>query len=164
MLARYWAAATESQVANATGRDNVGFRPGRSSLYRAPGNHAGAPKGDHDMADYMLLLHQDLDRKLPSNPDAIVAMTREYMDWADRMRTEGRLKGGQKLMDDPGRVLHAKNGKVSVTDGPYAESKEVLGGYYIITAADYAEACRLAEGTPHLKFGGRVEVREIHPM
>ena len=116
------------------------------------------------MADFMLLLHQDLNRPHPASPDAIMAMTREYMDWADRMRAEGRLKGGQKLMDEPGRVLRASGGKVSVTDGPYAESKEVLGGYFIISAADYAEACRLAETTPHLKFGGEVEVREIHPM
>ncbi len=51
-----------------------------------------------------------------------------------------------------------------VTDGPYAESKEVVGGFFIIAAKDYEEACKIAQGCPHLKHYGRVEVRQIDKM
>ncbi|MDB6090307.1 MAG: hypothetical protein JWN85_3091 [Gammaproteobacteria bacterium] len=116
------------------------------------------------MSEFLLLLHQDLNRPRPGSPDEAMAMTRKYMDWADRMRSEGRLKAGQKLTDEPGKVLRPSGGRVAITDGPYAESKELLGGYFLITANDYAEACRLSESCPHLQLGGRIEVRQIHEM
>jgi hypothetical protein len=49
-------------------------------------------------------------------------------------------------------------------DGPYAEAKEVVGGYYQIEAESYAEAIELCEDHPHLKYGGRIEVREVDRM
>ena len=57
--------------------------------------------------------------------------------------------------------MRASSGRVSVTDGPYAESKELVGGYFIISAADYDEACRVAESNPHFKYGGNIEVRQV---
>ena len=116
------------------------------------------------MQNYLLLLHQDQNRPRPSAPAEFAAITKEYMSWAERMRGEGRLQGGEKLTDDAGKVLRASSGRVAVTDGPYAESKELVGGYFLISAGDYAEACRLAESCPHLKFGGRIEVRQIDKM
>ncbi len=116
------------------------------------------------MPDFLLFLHQDLDRPRPSSPDEIMAVTKSYMSWADRMRAEGKLAGGDKLTDDPGRVMRSKAGRVAVTDGPYAESKELVGGYFVLKAADYEEACRLAESCPHLGYGGRIEVRQIQRM
>ena len=53
---------------------------------------------------------------------------------------------------------------IIVTDGPYSETKELVGGYYVIEAADYAEAIEIAKTSPHLRFGGRIEVREIHNL
>ncbi len=116
------------------------------------------------MPSFLLLLHVDQDRPRPSSPDEIMAMTRSYMDWADRMRAEGRLGGGEKLTDDAGRVMRPSGGRVTVTDGPYAESKELVGGYFILQAAHYDEACSLAESCPHLGYGGRIEVRQIQRM
>ena len=84
--------------------------------------------------------------------------------WTDRIRAEGRHKAGDKLTDDAGKIITAQGGRASVTDGPYAESKEVVGGYYIVTASDYEDACQLAASCPHLKFGGRIEVRQIEKM
>jgi hypothetical protein len=49
-------------------------------------------------------------------------------------------------------------------DGPFAEAKEVIGGYFVIQAADYAEAVRLSTECPHLRYGGRIELREIHQL
>jgi len=116
------------------------------------------------MSNFMLLLHRDLDQLIPDSPDAAMAMTRAYMGWADRMRAEGRYKGGDKLTNDPGKVLRPKAGRIAVTDGPYAETKELVGGYFMITAKDYDEACTVAEGGPHLGYGGTIEIRQIHEI
>jgi len=86
------------------------------------------------------------------------------MGWGDRLRSEGRLKAGEKLTFDAGRAMRAAGGRIMVTDGPYAESKELLGGFFVIAAADYDEACHLAESCPHFKYGGTIEVRQIDPM
>ncbi len=48
------------------------------------------------MPDFLLFLHQDLDRPRPSSPDEIMAVTKSYMSWADKMRAEGKLAGGDK--------------------------------------------------------------------
>ena len=116
------------------------------------------------MPNYMLFLHRNSSRPARLSPDEMMAMTKAYMGWAERMRAEGKLKGGEKLSDDPGRVMRRKQDRVAITDGPYAESKELVGGFFILAAGDYDEACRLAESCPHLQYGGRIEVREIEPM
>jgi hypothetical protein len=48
-----------------------------------------------------------------------------------------------------------------VTDGPYSESKEILGGFYIIEATDYAQALERSQDCPHLGYGGTIEVRQV---
>jgi hypothetical protein len=116
------------------------------------------------MPNYMLLLHQVPGGPRPRSPDEIMTVTKAYMSWADKMRSEGRLKGGDKLTFDAGKVLRPNGGRVSVTDGPYAESKEIVGGYFTISAKDYDEACRLAESCPHLGYGGNIEVRQVDQM
>ena len=114
------------------------------------------------MPDFMLFLHQDLGTGAIRSPEEMMAVTKEYMAWAEGMRAEGRLKGGDRLANDPGKVLRPKGGKIAVTDGPYAETKELIGGYFAISAKDYDEACSFAETCPHLKYGGRIEVRQFH--
>jgi len=116
------------------------------------------------MPSYLLLLHQITDRPRPGSPDEIMAITKSYMAWADRMRADGRLKGGEKLTADAGKVMRPKNGRVAITDGPYAESKELVGGYFILAAKDYDEACRLAETCPHIGYGGNIEVRQVDQL
>jgi hypothetical protein len=116
------------------------------------------------MPNYMLLLHQNAEREAPTAPDDFMAMMKTYMAWTDKIRAEGRHKGGQKLADGPGKIIASQGGKLTVTDGPYAESKEIVGGFYIISARDYDEACRIAETNPHLTYGGRIEVRQIDEM
>jgi hypothetical protein len=119
---------------------------------------------EHPMPNFMLLLHTDSTRPRPTSPDEIMAITKSYMAWADRMRSEGRLKGGEKLTFDAGKVMRPKNGRITVTDGPFAESKELVGGYFAISAKDYDEACRVAESCPHLGYGGTIEVRQVDQM
>ncbi|MBL9095288.1 MAG: transcription initiation protein [Alphaproteobacteria bacterium] len=116
------------------------------------------------MPNYMLFLHEDQRQFDGRSHDEMMRIIKEYGAWAAKMREEKRFVGGEKLTDDAGKVLRNKQGKIVVTDGPYAESKEVVGGYFAITAKDYAEACEVAKECPHLKYGGRVEVRAIHEL
>jgi hypothetical protein len=116
------------------------------------------------MPKYMLFLHEDQGQFADRTQDEMMRIIKEYGAWAAKMREEKRFVGGEKLTDDVGKVLRAKNGRIMVTDGPYAESKEIVGGFFTITAKSYDEACEIAKGCPGLKYGGRVEVREIHEL
>jgi hypothetical protein len=117
-----------------------------------------------DMAQYMLLLH-----RLPStNTDLpagkVMELTRRYYAWADEMRRKGKLVGGDKLA---GRVRHVRmrDGTPLSSDGPYAEAKDVIGGYWVIEARDDAEADAIARDCPHLwNPTNWVELRPIDPM
>lgn len=115
------------------------------------------------MAEYMLLLHEDPSGFAELSPDEIEKVIGEYVAWREGLVAQGRLAGGKKLSDEGGRWLTRENGEVRVLDGPYSEAKEVVGGFFIITAADYAEAVEVSRTCPHLAYGGRIELREIEP-
>ena len=76
----------------------------------------------------------------------------------EALAKEGRNSGGQRLTPG-GAVLRGKTKQVS--DGPYTESKEIVGGYLLIKAKDFAEAMTLAEGCPIFHYDGICEVREV---
>jgi hypothetical protein len=113
------------------------------------------------MPNFMLLLHQVPEQHRTKSPDEFQAMLKNYMAWTDRIRAEGRHKGSNKLTFDAGKIIRTVGGRVTITDGPYAESKELVGGFYLIAAKDYDDACRVAETSPHLTYGGRIEVRQV---
>ena len=94
-------------------------------------------------------------------PEEIQRIIQKDSAWAGKLRAESRLVAGDKLVDGAGRVLRRGRRPLSVTDGPFTEGKEVLGGYYTVKAASLDEAARVAEGCPHLDFGGSLEVREV---
>lgn len=87
--------------------------------------------------------------------EQMMACIAEYQQWMQRMGASG-----QKLKDGDGRVVVKKDGGVTVTDGPFAEAREVLGGYMLIEAASYDEAVARCQDSPHLAFGS-IEVREV---
>ena len=113
------------------------------------------------MPKYMLLLHDDTTTFAEFSPEQMQKVIEKYVAWGDRLRMAGILSDGQKLADEPGKVLRRKDGKVRVTDGPYSETREVLGGYYTIDASDYAQAIEHARDCPYLEYGGTIEVRQI---
>ena len=114
------------------------------------------------MPNFILLLHRPAGAPPALSPEQMSAMTKDYMDWNDRLRAEGRIKAGERLTNDAGRVMRSTGGRIMVTDGPFAESKELLGGFFVIAAKDYDEACRTAETCPHFKYGGSIDVRQIY--
>ncbi|PTX97475.1 hypothetical protein DB346_20995 [Verrucomicrobia bacterium LW23] len=90
-------------------------------------------------------------------------MTRWYA-WFDRLTREGKLKAGQPLAIE-GRVVAATaTGAFSVTDGPFAESKEAVGGYFLLAVDDIDEAVAIAQQCPALPHGLQIEVRPIAGM
>jgi hypothetical protein len=114
------------------------------------------------MAKFMLLLYDDPTRWASLSAEQMQAVVAKYRAWGDSMRLKGGV--GNKLADDRGKVLRSAGGKPRVTDGPYSETKEVLGGYFEIEAADYDEAVKHAMTCPHMEYGGTIEVRVIENL
>ena len=113
------------------------------------------------MPDYMLLLHERPENFENLSPEEMQGIISRYMSWRTNQST--RVVGGNKLRDDAGRVIERGKARAEVRDGPFTESKEVVSGYFIVSASDYDDAVRIASGCPHLELGGRIEVREIEP-
>jgi hypothetical protein len=107
------------------------------------------------MPQFVLLLRDE--GMFPDNvsPEEIQQIIQRYTQWKEKVRGSG-----QKLYDGEGRVVVRKDGGVSVTDGPYVESKEVLGGYFLLEAQDYDTVSKLVEDCPHLDYGS-IEIRRI---
>lgn len=93
-------------------------------------------------------------------PDEVQRAIERYMAWDDEVRKLGKLRGGAGLGDDA-VVLRRHRDGVEVSDGPFAESKEGLGGYSEVEATDREEAIDLFRTHPHLDYGGVIEVREV---
>lgn len=113
------------------------------------------------MAQYMLLLHEDPSGFAQATPEEIQSVIGEYVAWREKLASEKRLVGGEKLKDEGGRHLVMRDSAVVVTDGPFAEAKEVLGGFFMIEASSYDQAVEIAKTCPHLKYHGRIELREV---
>lgn len=111
----------------------------------------------------MLLLHENPASFANVSPEEIQKVIGEYVDWRVGLQKQGRLVAGQKLRDEGGRHLTLDGGRLRVDDGPYVEAKEVIGGYFTIEAKDYDDAIEIARSCPHLKYGGRIELREVEP-
>jgi hypothetical protein len=116
------------------------------------------------MQNYLLLLRGGNSVFGAMTPEQIQATVGQYRAWGEKVRESGRMVGSNKLEDDSGRVLEANgSGKAKVTDGPYAETKDVVGGYYLIQADSFEDAVEVAQGCPHVQFG-TIEVRRIEVL
>lgn len=102
-----------------------------------------------------------------STPERYQAMSSEqrrealqqWNDWCDGLAAQGKLQHGNTLAPE-GRLVSSAGGKRAV-DGPFAEAKELIGGYFLLSAADLDEATAIAEQCPNLPYGMVVEVRPI---
>jgi hypothetical protein len=108
--------------------------------------------------DYLLLFRGDAWHTRLS-PEELQNAMNLFKAWFDQLSGQGRLKGGQPLAPE-GKIVSGKRGSV-VADGPFAESKEAIGGYFILSAKSLDEAVAIARGCPGLEYGTQVEVRPI---
>lgn len=113
------------------------------------------------MAQFLLMLYEDPKEFADLSPDQMQAVIEEYTAWRRRLEERGRYVASQKLADEGGRRVSLVEGEVRVVDGPYAEAKEVIGGFFLIEAADYDEAIAVSRDCPHLEYGERIDIRQV---
>lgn len=113
---------------------------------------------------FMLLIYNDHTLLDPLPPPQADAMMRECLDHADELRQEGRLIESQMLEGkDTAKSVRIRNARTRVTDGPFSEAKEVLGGFNLIEAENMDEAVRIAEAFPWAQTGC-VEIRPVRDI
>ncbi len=110
--------------------------------------------------EYMVLFRSTDWNKDLSLDDMQKVMDRTYA-WFERLRAEGKFKAAQPLFLEGKQVSGKK--KRTVTDGPFAESKETVGGYLILNVATMEEALEIAKEWPLLDCGSSLEVRPVAP-
>src|SRR5580765_7079206 len=105
-------------------------------------------------SEYLLLFRGNAwDRSL--SPAELQQALARFMSWFQQLSADGTLKAGQPLLNDA-RIISGKNGRI-VADGPFAESKEAVGGYFLIKADSFDEAVAIAQQCPTLEYGSIVE-------
>lgn len=112
------------------------------------------------MPNYLLLLHENPAVFEEMSPEEMQAIITKYSAWKEELAQTGLMLSGKKLQDGVGRVLRRHGGQHTISDGPYTESKEVIGGLFEIVADSYEQAVEIALQCPHLEYG-TVEVRQI---
>jgi hypothetical protein len=107
---------------------------------------------------YMLLfLGSDWSKGL--SPEEMQKIAGQWMAWFERLTAQGKVTAGAPL-EKEGKTVSGKNGRV-VSDGPFAESKEAVGGYFLLQVSSFDEAVTIAQQCPGLAYGVKVEVRQV---
>jgi hypothetical protein len=114
------------------------------------------------MPKFMLILHSQPGAWKDLSPDELQRKIEKYRAWSEKMHAGGRHVSSEKLAEEGGRLMSLRDGRLHVTDGPYAETKEVVGGYFVFRAAKYEEAIALTSDCPFLE-DGRIEIRQTDP-
>jgi hypothetical protein len=101
-------------------------------------------------------------RDTNASPEQMQKTMEKWVAWFKDLGAKGHLKEPGHPLEQSGKVV--RGSQKSVIDGPYAEAKDVVGGFSIIEASDLAQAAEIAKGCPILEAGGSVEVRPIQKM
>jgi hypothetical protein len=113
---------------------------------------------------YLLLIYGNQNGWAKLSQDEHQQRRAAYMEFTQGIVKSGHYRGGEALeATDTASTVRLKEGKVLRHDGPYAETKEQLGGYYLIEARDADEAAAIAARIPDVNYGGAIEVRPIRP-
>jgi hypothetical protein len=118
-----------------------------------------APKEVRSM-QYLVLIYS-AEGAQPADAERVGGMMVEYNDYSKMLRDSGAFKAGEALQPtSSATTIRVRDGQTLTTDGPFAETKEALGGFYQIEAKDLDEALKLAAACPGAKWGS-IEVRPI---
>lgn len=107
------------------------------------------------MEKFMFIFHGGIDPA--SSPAVLQENMGKWLAWVDKLRKGGYYESGEPLLPG-GKIV---KGVRSVTDGPFTEGKEVVGGYFIVNARDYDEAVSLCADYPDYNVGGTIQVRQV---
>jgi hypothetical protein len=109
------------------------------------------------MTEFMMIFRHTPVGEMELSPEQLQASIKQWQDWIGGIAAQGKFVSTNQLGFE-GKTLKPDH---VITDGPYAEVKEMVGGYVIVKADSIDEAIKLAEGCPILYIGGHVEVRDI---
>jgi hypothetical protein len=93
----------------------------------------------------------------PTSPEVMQTQMQQWMTWIQRLREQGKYLAGDPLQSG-GKVLTSRK---IITDGPFAEGKEIVAGYFLVRAETLDEAAEMAKDCPIFERGGSVEVRQV---
>jgi len=108
--------------------------------------------------EYMLIF-RGTDWHKGLSPEQMQQVAAQWMAWFNRLTEQGKATAGNPL-EREGKIVSGKNGRV-VADGPFAESKEAIGGYFLLQVKSLDEAVAIAKECPGLAYGAVVEVRPV---
>lgn len=114
---------------------------------------------DETTSRYLLLIRgTDWESKL--SPEEIQQFMEQFTAWLDGLNERNVIESSHPLGHE-GRIVSGRDGQQTVSDGPFAESKEAVGGFFLLNVKDFDEAMAIAESSPMVAFGGAVEVRPV---
>jgi len=96
------------------------------------------------------------------SPEKMQAMMQKWMTWMKQLTDKGHIKDPGQPLEHTGKLVKGK--QKTVTDGPFAETKDIVGGYTLIEARDLDQAVELSKGCPIFEVEGAVEVRPVMKM
>ena len=110
---------------------------------------------------YVLLIYDDEKIWVSMSPDESGAMMHEYFAFTQAIRDGGQYRAGEALQPiATSTTVRVRNGQLQTTDGPFAETREQLGGFYLVDAANLDEAIAIAARIPSARIGS-IEVRPV---
>jgi hypothetical protein len=113
---------------------------------------------------YLLLIYANEAEMAARTASALASMSAEYTEFTKGIIQAGQFKAGDRLRPtSAATTVRVRNGQVATTDGPFAETREQLGGYYLVEAKNLDEATAIAARIPGAKHGS-IEVRPIWPV
>jgi hypothetical protein len=108
------------------------------------------------MEKFMFIFHGGMPSD--ASPEQMQANMGKWFAWIEKLSKDGRYVSGEPLLPG-GKLIQGKN--KSVTDGPYTEGKELVGGFFIVNAADINDAVKLCDDYPDYEIGGSIQVRQV---
>ncbi len=113
------------------------------------------------MKDFLFVFRNDYKSVPQGSPEEMQTVMKKWMDWMGGIAAQNKLADRGNILGSAGKVV--KPGNV-VTDGPYTEIKELIGGYIMVKTDSIEDAAEIAKGCPIFETGGNVEVRPIVAM
>jgi hypothetical protein len=123
------------------------------------GGKMATPEKGGRMARYMALIYSD--ERAPASPEDVAQIAKEYNAFTEEARRAGVFQAGDGLQPtSTATTVRVRDGRLGTTDGPFAETKEQLGGFYVFECKDLDEAIEWASKIPGARFGS-IEVRPV---
>ena len=113
------------------------------------------------MKEFVMIFRSEVMPEVKFTPEGIVAISKQWENWIGGIAAQNKLAARGNRLGNDGKTVKPNN---VITNGPYAEIKEMISGYIMVKADSIDEAAEMAKGCPILEVGGNVEVRDVVVM